>query len=238
MNMIRLGGNVIRLQTFIQITVFSSFFIMSLHPVPMISKINNKSDFGFVVFSHSDSSSCSAKNQEIQAQSEFNQALLLESIKSNKKSAPTVVLRPIYFLDPVTQQKIIFLDKNYEIIPDGLQKAYALWMQGTGNKKFKNPQSWLQSFVGMDIEIMPNEVEMFGYLLNLSRVVVKNNLGYPQKKWISFAKGIFSKLALEVEIIQHKRKGIRLKLHVLHGEGGVCVDGNVESLSATPTLQK
>lgn len=230
----------IRLQTFIQITVFSSFCIMSLHPVAMISKINNKSDFGFVVFSHSDSSSCSGKNQEIHAQSQFNQALLLEPIKSsnNKKSVASVVLRPIYFLDSLTHEKIIFLDKNYTIIPEALQKAYDLWMQSARNKKFKNPQDWLKSFVGMDIEIIPNEVEMFGYLLNLSRVVVKNNLGYPQKKWISFAKGIFSKLALEVEINQNKRKGIRAKLNVLHGEGGVCVDGTVESLSAMPTLQK
>ena len=95
MNVIRLGGNVIRLQTVIQGTVLFSFFMINVHAVPMISKINNRSNFGFVVFSHNDSSSCSAKNQIIQPQSQFNQALLLESIKSSseRRSIPELIFQ-------------------------------------------------------------------------------------------------------------------------------------------------
>ena len=221
-----------RLQNCIQITVVLSCFTLSVQAAPLISKIVNNSDFGYAIVEHSDSSSCSfaGKNVVIDAKSEFQHEFLLEPGK------PSVRLRPIYYLDPNTQNKTTFVDQNYELVPDWLDVAHDLWKSGKGNKKFKKSQDWLDFLIGKDITVVPHEVEIFGYLLNLSRIIVKNNIHKPQIKWLSFAKGIFSKLTLELKITQHRRQGIRAKMEVLHGEGGVCVDGKVEKLSAAPSL--
>lgn len=229
-----------RLQNYIKITIVLSGFIVNVQAAPLISKIVNHSDFGYVIVEHSDNSSCSLadKGIVIDAKSEFLHEFLLEPGK------PSVRLRPVYYLDAKTSKKITFVDQNYEIVPELLDVAHELWKNGKGNKKFKKSEDWLNLLIGMDITVVPHEVEIFGYLLNLSRVIVKNNIHKPQIKWISFAKGIFSKLALELDITQHRRKGIRANMKVLHGEGGVCVEtvvdgkvvGKVEKLSAAPSL--
>jgi hypothetical protein len=220
----------VRLLHYFQITAIVCLFIVHLRAAPLISKIINNSDFGYVILDHSDTSSCSLVGKEmlIHAHSQFNHEFLLE------RGVPSVVLRPIDYLDKKTQQKIKFVDQEYHIIPEQLERAYNLWKENKGVKRFATSEHWHNLLIGFDISVIPHEVEIFGYLLNLSRVMVKNN-NKQDVKWISFAKGIFSKLALELEINQHRRKGIRPFLKVLHGEGGVCVDGVVERLSATPT---
>jgi hypothetical protein len=220
----------LRLQNCIQIALLACLSIFHLHGAPLISKIINNSDFGYVILEHSDGSSCSlaGKNLLIDAHSSFNHEFLLEPGK------PSVLLRPVYYFDKKTKQKIKFVDQNYDVIPDQLELAYNLWKANRGTKKFASPKHWHDLLVGLDISVVPHEVEIFGYLLNLSRVLVKNNIRQ-NVTWISFAKGIFSKLALELDITQHRRKGIRPVMKVLHGEGGVCVDGVIERLSATPT---
>ncbi|OGB86117.1 hypothetical protein A3J41_02990 [candidate division TM6 bacterium RIFCSPHIGHO2_12_FULL_38_8] len=219
-----------RLQICIQVAAIACLFMVHVHSAPLISKIVNNSDFGYVILEHSDGSSCSlaGKNVIIDARSQFDHEFLLE------RGVPSVLLRPIYFLDPKTKQKILFVDDSYNFIPERLDQAHELWKENKGHKKFNESQLWMNLLVGLDISVVPHEVEIFGYLLNLSRVMVKNNIKQ-QVTWISFAKGIFSKLALELEVTQHRRKGIRANIKVLHGEGGVCVDGVIERLSATPT---
>lgn len=227
---IKVGGSAVRLQNCLQITVILSCFMLSVRAAPLISKIINNSDFGYVILEHSDGSSCSLAGKDIviDARSQFDHEFLLE------RGKPSVRLRPIHYLDKKTKQKIKFVDEQYSFVPEHLGQAYNLWKENKGAKKFETPQDWLHFCVGHDISVVPHEVEIFGYLLNLSRVLVKNNIKQ-NVNWISFAKGIFSKLALELEINQHRRKGVRPSMKVLHGEGGVCVDGTVERLSATPT---
>jgi hypothetical protein len=225
----KVGGNAVRLQICAQVVAIFGLLQAQIQAAPLISKIVNKSDFGYVILKHSDSSSCSlsGKNIVIDAHDQFNHEFLLE------RGVPSVLLRPIYYLDKRTGQKINFVDQKYNYVPELLDKAYDLWKENKGTKKFTTSQHWLNLLIGIDITVVPHEVEIFGYLLNLSRVMVKNNIKQ-HVTWINFAKGIFSKLALELEITQHRRKGIRVTAKVLHGEGGVCVDGAVERLSATP----
>ncbi len=90
-------------------------------------------------------------------------------------------------------------------------------------------QSWFHHWIGGDISVIPNDVEMFGYLRDVARAIIKNDKN-EQSVWLSYAKGIFSKLILELEINQYLRKGVRVKMHVQHGEGAVCTNGIVERL--------
>lgn len=199
--------------------------MIHLSAAPLIQKIINHSDFGFVILEHSDTSSCSLSKRGviIDAQSVFEHEFLLE------RGKPSVVLRPIYYLNPVAKKKITFVDDRYNFDQEKLEQAYRLWKTIKGTKKFINPEIWMSSWVGNDISVVPHEVEIFGYLINLSRVVIKNNK-HQQAHWLSFSKGIFSKLIVEVEITQHLFKGIKARINLLHGEGGVCSNGIVEKL--------
>ena len=88
-------------------------------------------------------------------------------------------------------------------------------------------KKWFENFVGGDLMVYPHKVEVCGYLLYLSRVQIKNQ-AKTESCWLNFGKGIFAKLHLELEIMQLKHKPIFAKIKVLHGEGGVCISGNVQ----------
>ncbi len=221
-----------RLQRCIQFAAVISFFMVHLKAAPVIQSILNDSDFGFVVFKHSDTSHCSLSNLEviIHAHSKFTHEFLLELGK------PSVVLRPVYYQDPLTHQKIWFVDTSYHFNPQKIQEVYDLWVQRKRAKKFKSADYWLNHWLGRDISLIPHEVEISGYLVNLSRVVAKNNKdiskSYKDKQvvWLSFAKGIFSKLVLELRIRQTMGKGVYPTIQLFHGEGGVCSNGIVERI--------
>ena len=191
---------------------------------PLVQNVVNKSDVDFAVVHHSDRSDCSLHNcgAVVKANSVFKKDFLLE------RGNPSLIFRPIVYTDRATGHKVMLVDQNKNIDDTGVQKAFDLWKQS--NKcKFKNAQDWLTHWVGGDIEVKPHSVEVFGYLLNLSRIRVQNNSSH-HAQWMSFAKGIFSRLVLELDIHQHKKKGVVPYLKVVAGEGGVCLDGAIERL--------
>lgn len=209
----------------IQVAILAFFLSIDIAAAPLIQKIINHSDVGFVILEHSDTSGCSLKNRGtvIDAHGTFDYDFLLEL------GRPSVVLRPIYYISPVTGKKSMLVDECNQYQPERVQEAHEAFKHSKKAKKFKTAQDWLQDFIGLDISVIPHEVEILGYLLNLSRVMIKNHR-YQQAHWMSFAKGIFSKLVLELNIYQNRYKGIYATISVLHGEGGVCTDGAVERL--------
>lgn len=226
------GGNAMRLQICIQVAAVVSFFMVHLHAAPVIQSIVNDSDFGFVIIEHSDASDCSLSNRGvvIGAHSKFTHEFLLEIGK------PSIVLRPVYYKDPFTKKKIWFVDDSYHFNPEKIQEVYDLWFETKGAKEFKTPDDWMNHWLGRDITVVPHEVEISGYLVNLSRVVVKNNKGISKSRkdkqvaWLSFSKGIFSKLIVELDINQTMGKGVYPTIQIFHGEGGVCSHGIVERI--------
>jgi hypothetical protein len=103
----------------------------SVVAAPLIQKIDNRTSFGFVVLKHSDLSSCSLqdKNIVIDAHSVFNQAFLLEI------GQHSLELRPIYYLDAQTNQKIAMTDDAYNYVSEKIQHAYEAWRKIQDLKK-------------------------------------------------------------------------------------------------------
>jgi hypothetical protein len=213
------------------------FFQTDLFSAPLIQKIINQSDFGFVILKHSDMSSCSLspseirKNIVIDAHAVFNQPFLLEI------GQPSLVLRPIYYENSQTHEKIVLTDDMFEYVPENIEQAFIAWKKNTGSRKKQTAQEWFDGWVGKDVTVTPYTVSIFGYLNNWSRVVVKNSSKKKPKRsvkdadeWIKFAKGIFSKEVLELEIDQSKHRGVFGFVQMFHGEGGVCIDGAVERI--------
>lgn len=207
------------------ILLSSSWYITT---APLIQKIINDTDFGFVVLTHSDNSECSLRDKSviIEPRTSFTQEFLIEL------GEPSLVLRPVYYQDPIQHQKAWLTDdqKPFDYKPLMVEQAFQLYRTQKNGSKCRNDYSvWLNNWIGQDLFVIPHQVEMLGYLLDLSRIVVVNNR-HRHVQWLSFSKGIFSKLVLELQISQSKSKGIQAKIKILHGEGGVCTQGMVERL--------
>lgn len=217
-------------------TVITLMMYQIVVTAPLIQKVTNKTDFGFAVVKHTDDSSCSLRGKSIiiQPKSEFVHEFLLEL------GDPSLVLRPVFYQHPKTKKIVWLTNKNFDYNPSLIESAYLLFKSSKHKDQNKRHQKseraykkaldhWFETWVGQDICVVPHQVEMLGYLRDSSRILIYNK-DHKHEEWLSFSKGIFSKLVLEVELHQYKQQGIVGKLIVLHGEGGVCSDGIVERL--------
>lgn len=196
-----------------------------VNAAPLVQNITNETQVGFEVISYSDQSSCSShlNCRVIDSKSKFYSDFLLE------RGRPSLVLRPIYYTDLATGVKVSLVDDNKQFDSKGIDQAYELWKTTGNKKKFKDAQSWFKHWIGEDIAVVPHTSEVLGYLINLSRVQISNAVK-EYGTWLSFAKGVFAKLVLEIDIKQNNRKGIVPTIKVIAGEGGVCSNGMIERL--------
>ncbi len=211
-----------------------------IQSAPVIQKIKNNSQVGFMIVYHSDKSPCSLhqKNKIIDVYSSFSDEFLLTpGIEVAKKlssgdtvtSKVSLILRPAYFYDRATEQKISLLQDDNSFDDVGVQAAFRAWSKTVKKRKFVDAQDWLTRWVGKDIDVAPDVIEVFGYLIDLSRVHISNDIK-DHGQWLSYAKGVFSRLMLEIDIVQHHKKGLYPVLKVIPGEGGVCFDGIVDKI--------
>jgi hypothetical protein len=194
---------------------------------PIIQKIVNDTDFGFLILDHSDTSECSLKNKfmVIQPRTIFNYEFLLET------GTKGLVLRPVFYKNQKDNKISWLTDQNLYEYNDGLiEEAYKNWSFGKSIRKHKrDPETWMRNWLGGDISVTYDPLELLGYLLSLSRVRISNTNSY-HTQWLSFSKGIFSKLMLELRLSQKTSKGIAGVVSVEHGEGGICNEGVVERI--------
>lgn len=217
---------------------------------PVVQKIINNSQVGFVIVLHSDASSCSLhqKNIKIEAKSTLVEDFLLEpSVKLPEKSLPegfeeksskflpkkldkaSLILRPAYYYDEITNTQISLLDDQKNFDEKMVEKAFFAWKKSGKKRKFSNAQEWLNRWIGKDIVVVPDALEASGYIMQLSRIRI-NNQSRDHGQWLSFAKGVFSRLIVDIDIDQHDRRGIIPTLKITPGEGGVCTGGIVDRI--------
>lgn len=199
--------------------------MLTIQTAPLIQRIANKTQIGFEVVGYNDRSPCvqSIDSKVIDTKTIFAKDFLLE------RDHPGLVLRPIYYIDSQTGKKVDLVDEQKHFDSTKIAYAYKLWKMSGNKKKFANAQDWFNRWVGSDIQVRPYTSEVVGYLINLSRIQVTNTIN-KQGTWLSFAKGVFAKLVLEIDIDQHSRKGIIPTAKVVAGEGGICTNGIVERL--------
>lgn len=195
--------------------------------VPLMQKIDNKTGVGYIVLFHSDRSTCSLqnKNQIVDSRTIFKNIFLLD--RNTQRYEPNLILRPFYYYDQNTNRKIQLLNQQFQFDREGINVAYNAWKQGRKKRKFINAQDWFEHWVGKDIVVISDVIEALGYLMHKSRIHIKNSIK-EHAQWLNFSKGVFSHLVLEIDMIQHERKGIQPLLRVIPGEGGVCEHGVVD----------
>jgi len=194
---------------------------------PVVQRVCNDTDFGFYILYHGDSSECSLHNKSIiiHPKTIFSHEFLLEVGQKG------LVLRPVFYKDSKSGNMYWFVDQEtYEYNLELIKQAYEAWKKQNSLRKYKNDyQDWFDRFVGQDISVTFDPLELFGYLLNLSRIRIKN-FNHQYVQWLSFAKGIFSKLVLNLHLTTLPRKGIISKIIVQHGQGAICANGTVERI--------
>lgn len=196
---------------------------------PLVQNIVNKSDVGYVIVFHSDNSSCSVQNKNlvIEARSYSKKPFLLERHKKGGKSS--LILRPLYYQDKATNTKMPLLNQQHQYDPKFIEAAYQAWIESGKKRKFADAQDWLKHWVGGDIHVIPDVLQAHGYLVNMSRIHIYNTIK-EHAQWLSFSKGVFSRLMVEIDIVQHDRKGIKPSLKVIAGEGGFCTEELIKKL--------
>lgn len=207
---------------------------LSVFADPVMQSIQNDTDFGFAVINHSDASECSLGNKQvvIPARSEFSHQFLLPTNNTNARNnmdSACLVLRPAYYQDPTTNKQYELTDENFDNKPMMAHTAFEAYRGQPNSCRCKNDSEyWLKHFVGEDIFVMTHLTEMLGYLKDSARIAVVNSRS-KHTEWLSYSMGIFSKLVLKLRIFQTSR-GIKMRLIVLHGEGGVCSNGAIDLL--------
>jgi len=215
------------LRMFMLIAVSQGMVVVA---APLVQKITNNTDFGYMIVHHSDDSLCSLRNKKIiiQPHSTFMHEFLLEY------GQPSLVLRPVFYQNPTTKEDVWLTGNNFEFQSSLIDNVHTVWKKQKKSDYYrKDAQRWFDVWVGGDLSVIPHQVEMMGYLLDLSRITVSNKR-HSNKQWLSYSKGIFSKLVLEFTIEQNRKNGLFGHISVLHGEGGVCSNGVVERLPIEP----
>lgn len=199
-----------------------------MQAAPIVQKVLNKSQIGFAVLFHNDTSRCSLakKKSIIDAFGSFTDEFLLVRDDSKK---PSLILRPAYYFDTKTDVKFALLDDHKNFDMQKIEAAYAAWKLSGKKRVFKSAQAWLEHWVGKDIVVVPDSAEIFGYLNHKTRAHISNSIKQ-HGQWLSYAKGVFAHLILEIEITQDARKGIRPIIKVASGEGGICSHGVVSRI--------
>lgn len=188
---------------------------------PLIKSITNQTPFIFSFVYHNDETDCSPlKDNKIlllHPYKQFMTPMLLADAK------PALVLQPVGYEDAQTDTVYMFVDEQGNKDNLLLEQAFQVW-QKYNRKTFDSAQAWLDGWVGENIVLWHNDVEVLGYLLNVAFAKIENNNSVDYN-FLSFSDGLFSRLMIDIRIDIDKRKGVKPSLATVVGQGGICQNG-------------
>jgi len=212
----------------INIVVIIGFFLHNgiINAQPVITKMWNNSDFLYEMVEHNGAFGCNKVKK--------NSPLLLNAKSFSDEQVlvglqyPTITLRPIAYLDAQTSKLYSFVDGNNNFDEAKIQLAFNVW-NISHKTNYKHAKDWFENWVGGDIVIHHNYIEILGYVMNLSKVVVANKK-HANTSWVQWSQGVFARLSLGITIQQNSKKGVMPFIESYVGEGAFCKDGNVEHI--------
>ena len=200
--------------------------VSMLNAQPVVTRIFNDSDFLYQLVEHSGAFGCNkALNNNpflLNARSYSDEQILVGL------QYPSIRLRPIAYLDSQTSKTYSFVDAHNEFDPKQIDLAFNVW-KIAHKTECKKSQEWFENWVGGDIVIHHNYLEILGYVMNLSKVVVANKK-HANTAWVQWSQGVFARLSLGITIQQNMKKGVIPFIESYVGEGALCKDGTVESV--------
>jgi hypothetical protein len=193
---------------------------------PVITKIFNNSDFIYQIVEHNGAYGCNKaqpKNAFLLGARSYSDEQILVGLQY-----PSIKLRPIAYLDAHVSKMYSFVDNKNEFDEKKIAQAFEVW-KIYNHSSVKTAQKWFDEWIGGDIVVHHNYLEVLGYVMDLSKVVVANKQ-HVSTAWIHWSQGVFARLSLGITISQHSKKGIIPFVESYVGEGGLCKDGKVISI--------
>lgn len=192
---------------------------------PLVKSIDNQTSYVYLLSLQNRYEGCVDNNKKSRyffPHRKRTTAILLAEQK------PSLVLKPIGYISKKNHKIHYFADVNGVVHSHLLKQAFAVWKKEHRNS-VKNEQDWLHEWIGGDIVLTHNDIEVFGYLLNINLAKIENN-NYVNHTMLSLSEGLFSRLMIKIIIEKHNSKGIRPKIEAFVGQGGICRDGEVIEL--------
>ena len=200
--------------------------VSMLNAQPVVTKIFNNSDFVYQMIEHNGAFGCNKS---------FNNNPFLLNARSYSDEQilvglqfPSIKLRPIAYLDSQSSKLYSFVDSHNKFDENKINLAFKVWNLAH-KTECKASKEWFENWVGGDIVIHHNYVEILGYVMNLSKVVVANKK-HANTAWVQWSQGVFARLSLGITIQQNVKKGVIPFIESYVGEGALCKDGTVENV--------
>ena len=193
---------------------------------PVITKMFNNSDFVYEMVEHNGAFGCNKvlnNNPFLLNAKSFSDEQILVGLQY-----PSIKLRPIAYLDSQTSKLYSFVDGNNQFDDIKISLAFNVW-KIAHKTEYKEAKEWFENWVGGDIVIHHNYLEILGYVMNLSKVVVANKK-HANTSWMQWSQGVFARLSLGITIQQNVKKGVIPFIESYVGEGALCKDGIVENV--------
>ncbi|NBX78283.1 hypothetical protein EBQ93_02860, partial [bacterium] len=95
--------------------------------------------------------------------------------------------------------------------------------------KYKTAQEWFDQYVAGDIMLTLKQTEIYGYIVNMSQVVLGNSKRSVHA-WVEWGVGIFARLIIDITVKEDPKKGIVFGLQTRRGsQGAYCASGEIKS---------
>lgn len=191
--------------------------------VPIIEHIYNGTEFVYDVIDHSTDSPCGLFKQEIQLYrvhpgETFRDAMILHK-------GDSVTLRPVAYFDNRLNDYIWFVDRNGELVEDGVEEAYNAWAFGSRSRKKMSKDRWINQWVGGHLFITIKK-ELYGYMLHIMHAAIANH-SHIDHAWPMYSQGVYTALSLEVDLKQD-RNGVKPEINATNSRGAICENGEID----------
>lgn len=204
---------------FVTIIFLLSFRVFS---IPFIDHIYNGTDFVYDVIDHSSDSPCGLFKDHIQLYRVYPGETFRKPVVLHQGDSLT--LRPVAYFDERLNDYIWFVDRNGNLVEEGVEEAYNAWKFGSKRRRRVSQEKWMNQWVGGDL-IVTIKKELYGYMLHILHAATANN-SHIDHAWPMYSQGVYSALGLAVDLIQDK-KGIKPQINAINSRGVYCENGEV-----------
>lgn len=197
--------------------LFAIWFTGTIFAQAHIGLLDNQTDFEFQVVGHQVLDECSVftKNMDtVRAHTKMTDSILLGAVQ------PNFVMRPVAYIDPHSKKRYVLVNTDFAYDSKSLEAAFGVWEKVSKQKnKYKTAQEWFEQYVGGDILLTLKQTEVYGYIVNMSQVVLGNNIRSVHD-WVEWGVGIFARLIIDITVKEDVKKGIVFELHTRRGSQG------------------
>lgn len=193
------------------VLIFLTFFLYSATQCvfPLVTSIHNRSAIAYTIYT---SKMQKVSQVPVYSYKQYNIPLCgaSEVVKMIPSEYWSVKQRKFFPLRTI---------ENSSMNNDCLKQAFEAWKKDFPQQasKYKNPDIWFDQWIGGVVYIKQHQ-EILGYVHSIAQIVAVN-ITECALAYAHWSRGLFSKLGLQLDIIQPARGNLQIHLHSHIHEG-------------------